>query len=107
MLHDLCFDEAVICVCVYVHLCVCVCVCVCVCGGRVGTPHFMAPEVVEREPYGKPVDVWGCGVILFILLSGGLPFYGTRDRLFEAICKGKYKVVVDLQNPSCQHEYGL
>ncbi|KAK7893063.1 hypothetical protein WMY93_022215 [Mugilogobius chulae] len=60
--------------------------------GRVGTPHFMAPEVVKREPYGKPVDVWGCGVILFILLSGCLPFYGTKERLFEAIIKGKYKL---------------
>ncbi|XP_037344097.1 peripheral plasma membrane protein CASK isoform X12 [Pungitius pungitius] len=63
-----------------------------VAGGRVGTPHFMAPEVVKREPYGKPVDVWGCGVILFILLSGCLPFYGTKERLFEAICRGKYKM---------------
>ncbi|XP_023806668.1 peripheral plasma membrane protein CASK isoform X15 [Oryzias latipes] len=62
-----------------------------VAGGRVGTPHFMAPEVVKREPYGKPVDVWGCGVILFILLSGCLPFYGTKERLFDSICKGKYK----------------
>ncbi|XP_068165018.1 peripheral plasma membrane protein CASK isoform X4 [Antennarius striatus] len=52
----------------------------------------MAPEVVKREPYGKPVDVWGCGVILFILLSGCLPFYGTKERLFEAIIKGKYKM---------------
>uniref|UniRef100_A0A8C0ZZX8 Protein kinase domain-containing protein n=1 Tax=Castor canadensis TaxID=51338 RepID=A0A8C0ZZX8_CASCN len=52
----------------------------------------MAPEVVKREPYGKPVDVWGCGVILFILLSGCLPFYGTKERLFEGIIKGKYKM---------------
>lgn len=66
--------------------------------GRVGTPHFMAPEVVKREPYGKPVDVWGCGVILFILLSGCLPFYGTKERLFEAIIKGKYKVGAKCQN---------
>ncbi|XP_007899839.1 peripheral plasma membrane protein CASK isoform X2 [Callorhinchus milii] len=63
-----------------------------VAGGRVGTPHFMAPEVVKREPYGKPVDVWGCGVILFILLSGCLPFYGTKERLFDGIIKGKYKM---------------
>lgn len=59
----------------------------------------MAPEVVKREPYGKPVDVWGCGVILFILLSGCLPFYGTKERLFEAIVKGKYKVVFDFSEP--------
>lgn len=71
----------------------------CMNAGRVGTPHFMAPEVVKREPYGKPVDVWGCGVILFILLSGCLPFYGTKERLFEAIIKGKYKVP-DLAFPS-------
>lgn len=29
--------------------------------GRIGTPHFMSPEVVNREQYGKPADVWGCG----------------------------------------------
>ncbi|KAG7231406.1 hypothetical protein INR49_011971, partial [Caranx melampygus] len=51
-----------------------------VAGGRVGTPHFMAPEVVKREPYGKPVDVWGCGVILFILLSGS-----ERITVYEAL----------------------
>lgn len=59
----------------------------------------MAPEVVKREPYGKPVDVWGCGVILFILLSGCLPFYGTKERLFEGIIKGKYKVNDSIPEP--------
>ena len=29
--------------------------------GRIGTPHFMSPEVINREQYGKPVDIWGCG----------------------------------------------
>ncbi|CAH1781976.1 unnamed protein product [Owenia fusiformis] len=59
-------------------------------GGRIGTPHFMAPEVVRRDPYGKPVDVWGCGVMLFILLSGQMPFYGTKDRLFDIIQRSQY-----------------
>lgn len=61
-------------------------------GGRIGTPHFMAPEVVKREPYGKPVDIWGCGVMLYILLSGSLPFFGTKDRLFDMIVKGRYNM---------------
>lgn len=58
-------------------------------GGRIGTPHFMSPEVVERQPYGKPVDVWSAGVLLHILLSGTLPFYGTKERLYDAICQAK------------------
>ncbi|XP_069668969.1 peripheral plasma membrane protein CASK-like isoform X2 [Periplaneta americana] len=57
--------------------------------GRIGTPHFMAPEVVERHQYGKPVDIWSAGVLLHILLSGTLPFLGTKDRLYESICRGK------------------
>ncbi|XP_075210519.1 peripheral plasma membrane protein CASK-like [Lycorma delicatula] len=57
--------------------------------GRIGTPHFMAPEVVERQQYGKPVDIWSAGVLLHILLSGTLPFLGTRDRLYHSICRGK------------------
>uniref|UniRef100_A0A0L8HB86 Protein kinase domain-containing protein n=1 Tax=Octopus bimaculoides TaxID=37653 RepID=A0A0L8HB86_OCTBM len=40
--------------------------------GRIGTSHYMAPEVVKNEEYGKPVDVWGCGLMLFILLAVSL-----------------------------------
>nr|XP_034329719.1 peripheral plasma membrane protein CASK isoform X4 [Crassostrea gigas] len=58
--------------------------------GRIGTPQYMAPEVVQRQPYGKPVDMWGCGVMLFILLGGYPPFVGTKDHLFEQIVKGSY-----------------
>ena len=60
--------------------------------GRVGTPHFMAPEVVNRKPYGKPADVWSAGVLLHILLSGTLPFYGTKDRLYDSISNGQLHV---------------
>lgn len=60
--------------------------------GRVGCPHFMAPEVIERRQYGKAVDIWAGGVLLYILLSGTLPFHGTGRRLMEAICRGKLHV---------------
>ncbi|KAK3094483.1 hypothetical protein FSP39_002328 [Pinctada imbricata] len=58
--------------------------------GRIGTPQYMAPEIVKREPYGKPVDVWGCGVMLFTLLGGYPPFVGTKEHLFEQIVQGSY-----------------
>ena len=62
--------------------------------GRVGTPQFMSPEVINRQPYGKPVDMWGCGVLLYVLISGAPPFVGTRQRLLEQITHGRYTVSV-------------
>ncbi|XP_021944325.1 peripheral plasma membrane protein CASK isoform X3 [Folsomia candida] len=53
--------------------------------GRVGTPGFMSPEVVSREPYGKPADIWSAGILLHLLISGTLPFLGTKDRLYNQI----------------------
>jgi len=61
--------------------------------GRVGCPHFMAPEVIQRRQYGKPGDVWSAGVLLHVLLTGTLPFVGSRDRLREAICRGRVQVI--------------
>lgn len=52
----------------------------------------MAPELIRRQPYGKPVDMWAIGVLLYILLSGQLPFNGTKDRLFQRIVQGAYRV---------------
>ena len=63
--------------------------------GRVGCPHFMAPEVIQRRQYGKPGDVWSAGVLLHVLLTGTLPFVGSRDRLREAICRGRVQVEID------------
>ena len=58
--------------------------------GRIGTPSYMSPEVVQRMPYSKPADIWSCGVVLFVLLSGSLPFVGSNRRIFELITQGNY-----------------
>ena len=60
-----------------------------------GSPHFVAPEVIKREPYGLPVDIWSLGVLLYILMSGQTPFFGTKQHLFEAIVRGSYSVGAD------------
>ncbi|XP_060650685.1 peripheral plasma membrane protein CASK isoform X5 [Drosophila nasuta] len=57
--------------------------------GRVGCPHYMAPEVVTRRLYGKGCDVWGAGVMLHVLLSGRLPFLGSGVRLQQSISRGR------------------
>ncbi|KAI4292999.1 NIMA (never in mitosis gene a)-related kinase 6 [Pancytospora philotis] len=59
----------------------------CVCeNGTVGTPFYMAPEVVERRAYGATVDVWGLGVVLYEALSLTKPFKGAnREKLYREI----------------------
>jgi calcium/calmodulin-dependent serine protein kinase len=60
--------------------------------GRVGCPHYMAPEVVARRAYGKACDVWGAGAMLHVLLSGRLPFLGSGKRLQESVARGRVTV---------------
>ncbi|KAG5305942.1 CSKP protein, partial [Pseudoatta argentina] len=59
----------------------------------------MAPEVIQRRQYGKPGDVWSAGVLLHVLLTGTLPFVGSRDRLREAICRGRVQMETSLWDP--------
>ncbi|KAJ1271881.1 hypothetical protein BS78_06G159700 [Paspalum vaginatum] len=58
--------------------------------GLVGTPHYVAPEVVAGGEYGEKVDVWSAGVVMYVLLSGGaLPFGGeTPADVFAAVLRG-------------------
>lgn len=86
--------------------------------GFAGTPGYLSPEVLKKDPYGKPVDIWACGilhisfqyrcnyyyfimlqfinfsgVILYILLVGYPPFWDEdQHRLYAQIKAGAYDV---------------
>lgn len=56
--------------------------------GAAGSPFYMAPEVVSRDRYGREVDIWSLGVVLYACLAGYLPFGGrTQDVIFSAVLR--------------------
>ena len=57
-----------------------------------GTPAYVAPEILKELPYGLECDMWGCGVIVFILLGGYPPFDDSSgiQKMYTAIKNGEY-----------------
>lgn len=60
--------------------------------GIVGTPYYVAPEIVAGRDYNEKVDVWSAGVILYIMLAGIPPFYGESAKdIFEAVLRANLR----------------
>ena len=56
-----------------------------------GTPFFVSPEILMRKGYDQQSDMWSVGCIVYLLLSGNLPFMGrSQKELFRKIVAGKY-----------------
>ena len=75
----------------------------------VGTPHYMAPEIVKGKGYSFQVDLWSLGVVMYELMCGGLPFAENSENpyeIYEEIIKNplvfpnflKDKNAIDLMN---------
>lgn len=58
-----------------------------------GTPAYVAPEIIGRNGYdGIGADIWSCGVVLFVLLAGYLPFHDSNlMEMYRKISEGEYK----------------
>ena len=57
----------------------------------IGTLIYCSPEVLKNN-YNRKCDIWSCGVIMYVLLSGHFPFYGkTEDEISRKILSGKFK----------------
>jgi len=58
----------------------------------IGTPYYVAPEVLNAN-HGKECDMWSLGVLMYIMLSGSLPFTGGNpNEVFSKILEGKYSI---------------
>ncbi|CAM9094682.1 unnamed protein product, partial [Ectocarpus sp. 12 AP-2014] len=59
-----------------------------------GTTHYMAPEIVNRDSYrGDKADIWSCGVVLFVLVAGYLPFDSNNpDIVIQKIRSSTFKI---------------
>lgn len=67
-----------------------------------GSPNYAAPEVISGKLYAGPeVDVWSCGVILYVLLVGKLPFDDEYiPTLFKKIAQGNYHIPQFISKPA-------
>ena len=63
---------------------------------RCGTPGYVAPEILNDRPYTTKVDVFSCGIIFYILLTGKIPFNGMS---YKEIVYQNMKAKIDFKIP--------
>ena len=71
----------------------------------VGTPLYVAPEIVDKRGYTEKCDIWSIGVVMYMILAANFPFRGNNNNeLFERIRKGEYSMLASKQLLACSQE---
>lgn len=63
----------------------------------IGTPHYMAPEIIMGQGYSFPVDLWSIGICLYEFMAGGVPFAEDAEdpyEIYEEINKTEVKIPI-------------
>lgn len=58
----------------------------------IGTPYYMAPEIIAKKKYRYKVDIWSLGVLVYYIIDGSYPFDAeTKNEIFKKILNGSYE----------------
>lgn len=69
------------------------------CTSLIGTPEYMAPEILQDVPYDYAVDFWSLGCVMFDMLTGSPPFTGNNNKkIYDKIVANKLKIPFYLSN---------